>query len=167
MGPDGIPPKLLKEVSYEIAPCLSFVFRASLKQSTLPQDWKATLVTPIFKKGSRTDPYNYRLISLTSVCCKVLKHIKRHVSPWGFNIISECQYGFRGKWSAELQLICTLHDFVLNLNNKAQTDVVMLDFCKAFDKVSHRFLLHKLHYYSHRWCTTRDCVRSLIAFNIY
>ena len=46
-----------------------------------------------------------------------------------------------------VKLIHTINDFALNLNNKAQTDVIMLDFCKVFDKVSHQFLLHKLHYY--------------------
>ena len=49
-GPDGIPPKLLKELSLEVAPCLNLVFKASIKQSTLPKDWKTALVTPIFKK---------------------------------------------------------------------------------------------------------------------
>jgi len=72
---------------------------------------------------------------------------KHYISPWE---ISEYQYGFHGKWSAELQSIRTLHDFVLDLNNKVQTDVIMLDFCKAFDKVSCCFLLHKLQYYGVR-----------------
>ena len=83
----------------------------------LPQDWKDALVTPIFKKGSRTDPYNYRPITLTSVCCKVLEHITYSSvmsHPGEFNIISGCQYGFRGKRSAELPLIRTIHDFVPN-----------------------------------------------------
>ena len=68
MGPDGIPPKLLKELANEVAPCMGLMFSASLKQSVLPNDWKTVLVTPVFKKGSRNDPCNYRPISLTSVC---------------------------------------------------------------------------------------------------
>ena len=74
-GPDKIPPRLLKELSYEISPCLNLVFRASLKQAVLPSDWKTALVTPLFKKGSQSDLCNYRPISLSSVCCKVLEHI--------------------------------------------------------------------------------------------
>jgi len=94
MGPDEIPPRLLKELSSEIAPCLSLVFRASLKQGILPSDWKTALVTPLFKKGSRNDPYNYRPISLTSVCCKVFEHIiysniMSHLEE--FSVLSECQ----------------------------------------------------------------------------
>ena len=72
-GPDSLPPKLLKELSHELAPCLTLLFKASIHQSTLPLDWKTALVMPLFKKGSRSDPSNYRLISLTSVCCKVLQ----------------------------------------------------------------------------------------------
>ena len=48
------------------------------------------------------------------------------------------------------QSITTIHDFALNLNNKTQTDVILLDFCKAFNKVSHHLLLHKLDHYSIR-----------------
>jgi len=101
----------LKEVSSEIAPCLSLVFRASLKQGILPSDWKTALVTPLFKKGSRNDPCNYCPISLTSVCCKVFEYI---IYSNIMSHLEEFQYGFRGKRSAEFQLICTLHDFALN-----------------------------------------------------
>jgi len=51
---------------------------------------------------------------------------------------------------SEQHLLHTIHDFALNLNNKAQTDVIPLDFCKAFDKMSHRLLLHKLDHYGIR-----------------
>jgi len=54
------------------APVLALIFNASRK---LLLDWKSATVVPIFKKGSRTDPANYRPISLTCVCCKVFEHI--------------------------------------------------------------------------------------------
>jgi len=152
-GPDSLPSKLLKELSPELAPCLSLVFKASIHQGTLPLDWKTALVCPIFKKGDRSDPSNYRPISLTSVCCKVLEHIvysniMSHLES--LSILSDRQFGFRTKRSAEQQLLQTIHDFALNLNNKVQTDAILLDFCKAFDKVSHRLLLHKLDHYGIR-----------------
>jgi len=74
-GPDGVPPRLLKELSNELAPSLALLFKASLQQSTLPKDWKTALVTPLFKKGNSSDPSNYHPISLTSVCYKVFEHI--------------------------------------------------------------------------------------------
>ena len=66
------------------------------------------------------------------------------------NIISDTQYGFRKRRSAELQLIHTIHDFAYNLNERKQTDAILLDFCKAFDKVSHHHLKLKLEYYGVR-----------------
>ena len=74
-SPDGIPPRLLKETSNSIAPVLTLIYKASLKQGKLPSDWKRAFVVPIFKKASRTDPSNYQPISLTCICCKLLEHI--------------------------------------------------------------------------------------------
>ena len=73
-GPDGLPLKLLMELSYGLAPCLTLLFKASLHQSTLPEDWKTALVTPLFNKGgiSTSDPNNYRPISLTVFAAKYL-----------------------------------------------------------------------------------------------
>ena len=58
-----------------------------------------------------------------------MSHLNEH------NILSDAQFGFRHKHSAELQLLRTIHDFAFNLNNK-KTDIILLDFSKAFDKVS-------------------------------
>ena len=74
-GPDGIPARLLKELSFEIAPVLTLIYKASINQCTLPEDWLKASVVPIHKKGSRSQPSNYRPVSLTSICCKTLEHI--------------------------------------------------------------------------------------------
>ena len=63
------------------------------------------------------------------------------------NILSNAQFGFHKHHSAELRLIQTFHDFALSLHNKSQTDAILLDFSKAFDKVLHRYLILKLQYY--------------------
>ena len=70
-----------------------------------------------------------------------MKHLSNH------NALSDVQFGFCENRSAELQLINTTHDFALNLNNKGQTEAILLDFSKAFDKVPHHLLLHKLKHY--------------------
>jgi len=74
-GPDSIQTRLLKELAYSVAPVLALIFNASLHQDKLPVDWKTATVVLVFKKSSRTDPINYRPISLTCVCCKVFEHI--------------------------------------------------------------------------------------------
>ena len=63
-GPDGIPSRLLKEVASELSPSITLLFNASLQQGNIPDDWKKALVTPLFKKGNRNNPVNYRPISL-------------------------------------------------------------------------------------------------------
>ena len=74
-GPDRIPTRILKLRAAEIAPILTVIFVQSLSSGKIPKDWLTTNITPVFKKGDRGDPSNYRPISLTSVCCKILEHI--------------------------------------------------------------------------------------------
>ena len=74
-GPDNLPARFLKEVSSEIASALTLIFQTSLDQGTLPEVWKQATVVPVFKKGSRTDTCNFRPISLTCICAKILEHI--------------------------------------------------------------------------------------------
>ena len=79
-----------------------------------------------------------------------------------YNILSNAQFGFRKNYSAELQLIQTTHDLAFNLNNKGQTDVILLDFSKAFDKVPHEHLILKLQYYGIRG-NTLDWISSFLS----
>ncbi len=152
-GPDQIPSRYLILFSEEIAPILTIIFQQSLETGQTPTEWKEAHVAPIFKKGDRSDPVNYRPVSLTSICCKTLEHIivsniMDHLDAR--SILVDNQHGFRSRRSCETQLIQTTQDFASNLDNKIQTDVAVLDFTKAFDKVDHRLLLYKLQYYGIR-----------------
>lgn len=116
----------------------------------VPTQWKQALVTSIFKKGPKSDPANYRPISLTCLCCKILEHIvlshvAKHLSE--NNILLDSQHGFRERLSTITQLITSTHDWASTLQHRGQTDVVLLDFSKAFDKVPHLRLSAKLHHY--------------------
>ena len=76
-----------------------------------------------------------------------------------FNILTEKQHGFRAHHSCETQLIQTVHDLALSLQNKQQTDLIIMDFSKAFDTVPHNRLLHKLTQYGitgniHQWLSS-------------
>ena len=116
-------------------------------------------VTATFKKGNKSDPPNYRPVSLTCICCKIMEHILlSHLSKrLSLNNISTGeQLGFREKYSCETQLISAIHDWVKGINFRSQTDVILLDFAKAFDSVLHERLLVKLDFYGirgqmHRW----------------
>ena len=76
-GVDGIPLKLLKEIVEQISTPLAKLFNLSLEEGIVPSEWKEANITPLFKKGSRNKPENYRPVSLTSVVCKLLKTLIR------------------------------------------------------------------------------------------
>ena len=152
-GQDQISSRFLKAMSSPIAPVLTTLFQASINQGQIPDDWKTAYVTPLFKKGDRAKASNYRPVSLTSVCCKIIEHvIHSHVINHleRNNILEDKQHGFRKRRSCESQLITTINDLAKGLNDKQQIDAVLLDFSKAFDKVSHRRLAIKLNHYGVR-----------------
>ena len=146
-GPDNIPPRFLKELSSEIAPVLTSIFQSSLDSGEVPSQWREANVTPIFKKGEKSLASNYRPVSLTSVCCKLCEHViakavMSHLED--NNILSDFQHGFRAKRSCETQLLTFFDEIVKESSVGGQTDVVIMDFSKAFDVVPHNLLLHKL-----------------------
>ena len=100
-------------------------------------------------KGDRHSPANYRPISLTCVCAKLLEHIicKQIMSHFSKKKkLTPVQHGFRSKHLCESQLLITTDEFIQNFEGKTQTDVVVLNFSKAFDVVPHQRLLHKLNH---------------------
>ncbi|XP_045452877.1 uncharacterized protein LOC123662029 [Melitaea cinxia] len=68
-GPDGIPAKVLKTCAPEVSPVLTRLYRLSLKSAQVPKAWKITKVQPLPKKGSRADPTNYTILSLSPPYC--------------------------------------------------------------------------------------------------
>ena len=125
----------------------------------MPKDWKLANVTPLFKKGDKSDPGNYRPVSLTSITCKILEHviyssIVNHLDK--HNVLCSHQHGFRKNRSCETQLIGLIDDLSKGLDNNNQIDAILLDFSKAFDKVHHTSLLKKLKFFGisgplHQW----------------
>ena len=163
-GPDGLNARVLKECSNEISPTLALIYNESLARGDVPDEWRQANVSPVFKKGEKYDAANYRPVSLTCICCKTLEHIlvsniNKHLAL--DSILADCQHGFRSQRSCETQLVQFVHDIISNLDGAVnrghkQTDLIIMDFAKAFDKVPHRRLLHKLEYYgirgsTHKW----------------
>jgi Reverse transcriptase (RNA-dependent DNA polymerase)/Endonuclease-reverse transcriptase len=144
-GPDLIPMKVLKYCSEVLSAPLTDIFNCSLKEGTFPNRWKLSHVTPVLKKGSRFKVVNYRPISLLSVFSKIFesllhKRISNHVSKW----IAPEQHGFVRRKSTITNLAEFTSEIARNINNRVQVDAVYTDFSKAFDRVDHRLLLHKL-----------------------
>ena len=152
-GPDQIRPLLLQKLCLEIAPILQVIFSKSLEEGSLPSEWLKANVSPIFKKGEKSNPANYRPISLTCILCKIFEHIvaSNVVKHFDENqILYDLQHGFRSKRSCETQLTMLIEEIHRNLKDGKQTDIILLDFSKAFDKVNHEKLIFKLHSYGIR-----------------
>ena len=131
MGSDEVSPLLLKKCCSTLAFPLTMLFRESLEMSLLPELWKQSLVVPIFKKGVRADPLNYRPISLTSVVCKVLERViyrSLYLYLEDNGVLSADQFGFRAGRSTEDQLLL-VYDKVTRWMDEGQVvDVVLFDF---------------------------------------
>jgi hypothetical protein len=149
-GPDCIPLFILKSAADELAPILTQLYQYSLAEGEIPSDWRDAHIVPVFTKGEKHLPSNYRPVSLTSIVCKVLEYIihSNIMSHFDrYNILTDKQHVFRSKRFCETQLVTTIQKIAQNLTSKGQVDVILLDFAKAFDKVPHRRLLHKLKFY--------------------
>ncbi len=146
-GPDNMYTNILRNLSEEFATPLSELFNRSMRESEVPRQWKDANVTPLFKKGSKQSPGNYRPVSLTSVICKtfetflrdgIMKHLKEH------SLLRDSQHGFRPHRSTVTNLLEFLDEVTTLVDEGFPVDIIYLDFAKAFDKVPHQRLILKL-----------------------
>ena len=116
-----------------------------MEQSKAPTSWKLANVIHVHKKGDRDHVSNYRLISLLSIVSIVMgKCIHNHVNIIINNLICSEQHSLIKGKSCSTQITGVYHEIGPHLDSSIQTDIIYLDFSKAFDSVSHRLLLHKL-----------------------
>ena len=139
-GPDRIAGRMLNETSSEITKAMALLF--TLTQSDIPDRWREGLISPLFKgwKKDCNKAENDRPISLMSISSKVLEHILHSNTMKDLennNILTNLKHGFRKRRSCETQLIKTVNDLAKSMNHGEQTNSILPDFRKAFDKVSH------------------------------
>jgi len=146
-GPDDVHPMVLKECAANVSEPLSMIFNNSLKTGKVPEDWKKANITPIFKKGRKTDPANYRPVSLTSVVCKIMESlIKEKLVEYleKNDLLTDKQHGFRSGRSCLTNLLEAFEAWTKALDDGYGVEVIYLDFRKAFDTVPHKRLIEKL-----------------------
>ena len=146
-GSDGIPPRVLRECASELSPVFSRLFRIIFKSKNFPKSWKHSLVQPIPKSGDRSNPSNYRPISITCTISKVFEtilndHFLKHLE--NNSLLSDHQYGFRRARSTGDLLSYVTSIWSSALKDFGESFAVDLDISKAFDRVWHASLLSKL-----------------------
>ena len=138
-GPDGIiyiNPKLLKECKNVLCDPLTLLFNKSMREEKLPSAWKRANITPIHKGGDKTEPSNYRPVSLTSVPCKIMESlvidkVKEHLDK--LNVPNDVQHGFVSGRSCLTNLLISLEDWT-----KAVDDQLLSN--KLFKKLSQKLV---------------------------
>ena len=108
-GPDKVPTRLFKLCAKELAQGITKIYQLSLGSGRL----ETADVSPIFKKGNKSTPYNYRPISLTSISCTILEHILFSNTMTHFdnnNILTESQHGFSRRRSCESQQLTIVNN---------------------------------------------------------
>lgn len=164
-GPDGIHNVFLKNCAAALCVPLCHIFDSSMKDNVLPKSWKRAYVTPVFKKGANCDPNNYRPISLTSTCCKLMeKIVNTEILNYLTlnNLLTLHQHGFLNKKSTITNLLEATHDWSLSMEAKTSSHVIYFDLAKAFDSVSHSKLMTKLSAYNiggNLFCWLKDFLR--------
>jgi hypothetical protein len=139
-------PKLLQDLESSFLTPLVLLFNKSVSTGEVPLGWKTATVCPIFKKGTKGDPGNYRPVSLTSVTCKLLESIimdkiTEHLIENG--LIRYTQHGFIPGKSCATNLVEFMDTVTRAADEGKAVDIFYLDFAKAFDKVPRQRLLNK------------------------
>ena len=149
-GADNLHPRILKDLSVSLSLPLSILYTESFKQQKLPQYWKDAMITPLYKKDEKCLASNYRPISLTSIICKIMESIiKDDLMSYvcNNNIITSLQHGFLPGRSCQSNLLIMLNCLTEAIDRGIITDVIYLNFAKAFDSVPHNRLIYKLSKY--------------------
>lgn len=147
VGLDEIPLRFIKLLFPEICPILRYIFNLIISTSKFPQAWKSSKIIPIQKKGRNTNLNNLRPISILCALSKVFERLLKnqiqcHIE--NFNLLHQFQSGFRRGHSTTTAFLKVHDDIHSEIDKKGVAFLLLIDFSKAFDKVSHTKLLKKL-----------------------
>jgi Reverse transcriptase (RNA-dependent DNA polymerase) len=147
-GPDEIPAKLLKRLANAVSPQLTQIMNLSIAHSSFPAQWKEANVIPIWKsKGSKSDPSNYRPISILPVLARMAekacaKQLSRFCEER--RVVPDQQFGFRARSGCEQALIAGTNTWMGEVDEGKFVGAMLVDLSKAFDTVPHQLLLAEL-----------------------
>lgn len=152
-GPDNVTNKMLKLLSPDISHILAPIFNKIIDSGHFPKIWKNGIVSVIYKKDIKTDPNNYRPITLLSSISKLYERVVYNsilVHLRFRNLIYKNQSGFLPGNSTMDQLLTItslIHD---NFELRRDVRSIFLDITSAFDSIPHKLLIHKIESYGIR-----------------
>jgi len=148
--PEGYTPYMLSRVLPALSAPLSTIFQSFMSSGNIPDSWRHSVITPIFKKGLASDPNNYRPVAITSIFSKLMERvITLDISAFlkESGLISKEQHGFVKSRCTSTNLLESLNDWTLHFRSNSATDIIFIDYSKAFEKVTHSKLIRKLEGY--------------------
>ena len=147
LNPERLPALFFKRIAAGIARPLSMLFRLSLDSGRVPAAFRTAWISPVHKKGSRSDPLNKRPVSLTSIICKTMERLicdTLLVNAETQRLLSDRQFAYRRHRSTQQSLLSFLNFIALRVNEKSSVDVIYTDFKSAFETMPHDLLLSVL-----------------------
>ena len=146
-GVDNISGKFLKDGAKVLALPISQICNLSIKHSIFPRDCKIAKIVPLYKKGCRTDPKNYRPISLLPIVSKIIERtVHKQLQEYLDNsdILYKFQSGFRSNHSTDTSLSYLSEKILSGFDSGQLTGAIAIDLQKAFDTIDHKILLNKM-----------------------
>ena len=146
-GLDKLPAKFIRDGALPISAPIAHIVNISLFSGHVPEDMKIARVVPLYKKNSKTDPGNYRPVSILSVMSNFLERVvytqlEQHMKNQ--NLFYNFQSGFRTSFSTDTCLTHLSDSIRSEMDSGNFTGMVLIDLQKAFDTVDHPILLKKL-----------------------
>ena len=149
-GLDGITARILKLAATIEFPTLLKLINTSFQTGVFHDSFELAKILQIHKGGSKSDPSNYRPISILSVLSKIIeKHVTKHLFAYmnKYNVLHKSQSGFRKNHSCNTALINLVDKWLSNIDKGEINGAIFFYLRKAFDKVDHTILISKLDAY--------------------
>ena len=149
-GLDGLGPRIIKLVAQALSPSIAALINKSIATGQFPAQLKHAKVNPIHKGGEKSNPSNYRPMSVLPTISKIIeKHVNKHLMAFlsKYKLLHENQSGFRPKHSCQTALVKLVDDWMECIDKGDMVGALFIDFRKAFDLVDYKILLHKLSLY--------------------
>ena len=142
-----IPAFIFKQYKEYLSIPLTKFWNKSYEKGKIPLKYKTQIITPIHKKGNKTDADNWRQIAITPNPIKICERVfRKKITEYleENQILNTSQHGFRQNRSCSTQLIAYINHIFSSSINGQELDCIYLDYSKAFDRVDHGILLKKL-----------------------